>query len=346
MHGPPVLADVVIGPHGLLTGWMFDIVARLAAHVPGRRIHRTDRFDNVDFLAEPRPICFTNYPSKSLIDAIDGGDVRVLVVIEDPIDVMLYLQRALGLPLMEAIRSQTASAVANLAIGRADHVRYLYRTSERTIGEIVADVTRHLHLTINEAGAAQVIDAASSGLGPEAKLEDVLAARGEYYSPPLRDTSGISLDPAMLAASEVVTPMLAMARSDTTRPIVWPTSVFKFSDQPDAPPPQTVEIAGPVRDLYYGPYLFLPPARYRVEAILAFSDEIKDVPFVLEVHGATWLAKTRINERRAGNYRGYFMLDHHDPTATVEIRLRNEQGVQKGRLSLIELLFFYIPQER
>ena len=33
MHGPPVLADVVIGPHGLLTGWMFDIVARLAAHV-------------------------------------------------------------------------------------------------------------------------------------------------------------------------------------------------------------------------------------------------------------------------------------------------------------------------
>jgi len=343
MRGPSVLADLVIGPHSPLTEWVFEVVAHLAADFPERRVVRTDRFDTIDFLAEQRPICLANYPSKALLDAIDAGDARVFLAIEDPIDVALYLGRALNLPMMEAIRAQTATAVANLAIGRAQGVRYLSRTTEATVGQIIEGLAAHLGLPVSDAAMARVVMTASIGLGAGAPLESVLAQRGRHYAPRARDRSGFAIAPEAMVAAEVIEPLLAMARGDTTRPIVWPTPVFTFRDDPLAPTPRTVEVSGPVRDLYYGPYLYLPPARYRVEAILAFSDEIKDVPFVLEVHGATWLARARIDQRGAGDYRGYFMLDHREPTATVEIRLRNERGVMAGRLSLIELLFFYNP---
>lgn len=340
MKGSAALADVVVGPHSCLTEWVFEIVTRLASHYPDRPLHKTDRFDSVDFLASPRPICLTNYPSRSLLEAIEAGDVRVILVIEDPIDVVRYLQQALSLPAMEAIRAQTATAVANLAIGRAEHVHFLYRTTERRVGEIVMRIAQQLMLELSEELAEKIVSIVSYGLGYGALLEDVLAARGDHYLAPVRDTVDVSLEAAILTAAEIINPLLAMARNDTTRPIVWPTSVFIFKDRPDMPAPQTAEIAGPVRDLYYGPYFYLPPGRYRVEAILAFSDEIKDVPFVLELHGTAWLARAKIDQRRTGDYRGYFIFDHTDPTAAVEIRLRNEKGVVRGRLSLIELLFF------
>jgi len=344
MKGPAVLADVVIGPHSCLTEWVFDTILRLASAFPDRPIFRTDRFDHVDFLAEPRPICLTNYPSRSLIDAIDAGDARVILVIEDPIDVVRYLETTLKLPMMEAVRAQTATAVANLAIGRTEHAHHLYRTTNRTVGEIVRRIAQHLHLVSPEVIADELIMAASHALGHNATLEVVLSAHSGHYLPPVLGT-GTALDPAVLTAAEVIGPLLAMARADIARPVVWPTAVFTFKDRPDLPPPRTAEIAGPVRDLYYGPYFYLPPGQYRVEAHLAFSDEIKNVPFVLELHGASWLARARIDERRAGDYRGYFNFTHTDPSAPVEIRLRNERGVSSGRLSLIELLFFNIPTE-
>lgn len=303
---------------------------------------RPDRFDNIDFVAEPRPICLTHYPSKPLIDAIDSGDVKVILIVEDPIDVVQHLQRSLGLPVMEAIRAQTATAVANRAIGRTQQVHYLYRSTERSAGEVVERLAQELGLSFPGAGRSELMAIAAPGLPSDADIETALSAHSEHYAPPFRSQAGCAVDAQALMAADVVGPLLAMARNDTTRPVVWPTEVFTFVDQPGRPAPRSAEISGPVRNLYYGPYLYLPPGRYRVEAILGFSDEIRDVPFVLEVHGATWLVKARIDEQRAGDYRGYFILDHHEPTATVEIRLRNERGVERGRLSLIELLFFCI----
>lgn len=340
MKGPAVLADVVIGPHSCLTEWLFDLVTRINAVQGGRPIRQTNRLDVVDFLSDPRPICLSYYPSPSLIAAIAAGDVRTILVVEDPIDVALFQQQALGLPLLDSIRQQTASAIANLAIGEADHVHYLHRSTQRTVGKLVVDVCRHLMLKADEVQLQDAIATMTKGLGPAATLENALAASARSYRPPVRLEPGSSIDPAMMIAAEVIAPLIAMGKGDTTRPIVWPTGVFIFKDRPDAPAPQTAEIAGPVRDLYYGPYFYLPPANYRVEAILGFSDEIRDVPFVLELHGAAWLARARIGGRKAGNYRGYFTFGHTEPTSTVEIRLRNDRGVAKGRLSLIELLFF------
>jgi hypothetical protein len=337
---------VVIGPHGLMANWVFGIVDSLVAYCPGRTTRTVDKCDTIDLMALPRPVYFANYPCPSLIDAIDSGLFDVLLVVEDPPDVTAYLQAALGLPFMEAIRSQTASAVANLAISQAAHVLLIDRSSERTAGQTVTRIATHLGqsfgLSLDDYTIASVIEVATNGLGASASVEEVLAARGDHYTMPLRSRPVAETTANDLLARDVIDPLIGLAQRGATRPVVWPTAVFKFSDNPNGPAPQTAEVTQLIRNIYYGPYFYLPSARYRVEAVLGFSEEIKDLPFVMEVHGSRWLANAKIDRRRAGDYRGYFMLDHRDSTATLEIRLRNDARGGHGHLSLFELLFFVI----
>lgn len=335
-----ILGNVVLGAHGAFCEWVFGVVQLLSDALPERTVLRIDRFDRIDLWDHSRPTVMTFYPSRLLIHSIDRGDVGVVSISEPPTLVASFLENALGVSINEAIRSQTASAVANVAIANNPHVLHLARETQRTAADLIRLLSQFLDLSVAPEAFDRIVDTATSGLGPAAEIEAVLQRSARYYVAPTNDNLRPAGNPIFEACNAIIEPLQALAKGDRTRPIVWPTSVFKFADEPDHPPPQVASISGPVRNLYYGPYLYLPPAKYRVEVILTFSDEIETVPFVIEVHAGSWLAKARILPRRAGLYRGYFVLDHHEPTETVEIRLRNDSTVASGRLSLIELLFF------
>lgn len=338
MHSS-TLADVVIGPHCPLTEWVFGIVQSLSTAQSQRRdVRRIDRFDTVNFLQTPRLMLLANYPSSQIVDAIGRRDLRVVYVVEQPRLVTLHMTEMLRIPVMEAIRSQTASAVANLAIGRSGHTLVVAYDSERGDDAIVRAIAGHLELACPEERIASL--AASRPARAERVPPPLTIGPNEHTSAAEPSTT---FDVLSNAADEILSPMIAMARGDSVRPVVWPTPVFKFFDRPDELAPRGASIAGPARNLYYGPYLHLPPSRYRVETLLEFSDDIARVPFVLEVHGGAWIAKARIGEREAGGYRGYFDLEHRDATSTVEIRLRNESPVIEGRLTLFEVSFFAVP---
>jgi hypothetical protein len=170
-------------------------------------------------------------------------------------------------------------------------------------------------------------------------IEAALKAHAPTYEPPLRARPDAARWPIATATS-VLDPLAALGRGDGVRPIVWPTEVFLSGDKPDHPVPPVAAVAGPPRTLYYGPYFHLPPARYRVELVMGFSPEVADVPFLLEMHANYCLARVRIDRRQSREYRGYFVMNHTDPIATLEIRLRNAVAVAAGHTELIELRFF------
>ena len=333
---PTFLADVVIGAHGHFADWTFNLIAEFAFRATYRPVMRIDRFNRLDFAAESRPILLTHYPSTQLIDAIARGDVRVLFLTEPSLLTMRFMRTVLHVPYMDALRSQTASAVANYVIGKSPHTRVVERNDKRKVSELLRLVCSHLEIDLPDTARDAIVAHACGGLGPDATVESVLAASSTYGGLEVMT----ALDRSDLVCQEILDPLLAMARGNPVRPVVWPTEVFTFSDMPGTAPPSDPEIAGPARVLYYGPYLCLPPARYRVEVFLVFSNEIKTVPFIIEVHGGSWLAKARIQKRQPGRFRGYFELDHYDATSTVEIRLINETPIDSGRLSLVELAFF------
>ncbi|MGE0769147.1 MAG: hypothetical protein AB7L90_22110 [Hyphomicrobiaceae bacterium] len=336
----PLLGDVIVGSHSPTTEWVFGVVEAIVSRwAPERRCVRVDRFDRVDWLGSEPAVLLANYPSAQIIDAVERDAVRVVYVWEDPDSVLDFMTSTLRLSPVEAIRSQSASAVANLAVGRNRNVLLVTTRSLDDPDESALRIAKHIGLAVSRQDIAAIVPPrARPDRGTPAREA---GSRSTVSLPAIRPSTSWRRDQDLVEACELIlSPMLAMARGDCTRPVVWPTAVFKFSDTPDGPAPLVAKISGPARNLYYGPYLYLPPARYRVEVLLEFSREIVDIPFIIEVHGSSWLANARINERRAGGYRGYFLLDHWDPTASLEIRLRNESPVATGMLSLIELSFF------
>lgn len=334
------LAHAVVGAHSTFSVWAFAIVNELAA-AAGRHVQKTDRFDRVDFNSVLRPVLLSHYPSNQIVDGIQSGDVCALFISEPPILSFDFLRHSVGVESIDALRSLTASAVANLAIGRSPHSFVIERSSERSIAAVVDLMAAHLELKVDAETRNAIAERASNGKGASCALADLLpidlladwTPSGPIDGPP-------DGRPYARILQDILDPLMALARYGSVRPIAWPTEVFTFFDTRSSPPPLNPAIAGPSRNLFYGPYLHLPPARYRVEVSLVVSEGLSDIPFILEMHAGTWLARARIERTLPGRFQGYFHLDHFDATATVEIRLRNERNVERGQLTLVELLFF------
>lgn len=342
MRGAKAIADVIIGPHGLVTAWVFRAVQAMTAGQPNRRVVAVDRSDLISFHAPPRPIFLTNYPAPDLINSIDDGDSNVVYAIEDPLDVLRFQTLELKLTPTESIRAQTSSAVANPAIGRAERVCYVRRDSDRPIGTIIETIAAHLDVQLADDVKADIIDELSAGLGPSALLEEVLAVGDSRYIPPARRFGVRNLDQNDYSALQVLEPMIAMAMGDATRPILWPKEVFCVAAQTDPSELETASADAPDRSnfYFYGPYFHLPPARYRMEALIAFSKDTRNIPFSIEVVGAGILARARILNRRAYNYRGYCEFTNTDPITTLEVRMRDDRLVEQGQIRLLEMTFF------
>jgi hypothetical protein len=330
------IADLVTGAHCPLTEWVFAVVEALQAEAGGRRVVRVDRFEPLTFLADARTIVLTHYPGSQIVDAVERGEMRVVHVAETPGRVVHFLMERLGLPIMEAIRAQTASAVCNLAIGRSSGTLVVARDLERPVSEVVRLIATHLKFDVTAEACVAIAARLTPAEGRGGRFPDLLAD----VAPERATSAEPSAGQLFSACDAIMEPLLAMARGDSIRPVVWPAQVFKYVDRPDEPAPPSVSAAGPSRNIFYGPYLYLPPAEYRVELLLEFSEEISDVPFGIDMHGGGWLARARIDKRPGGGFRGYFFMRHVIPTSTVEVRLRNEWPVETGTVSLIELAFF------
>ena len=335
------LAKIIIGAHGAFAELIFSLTEEIV-RTAGIGSIRIDRSDIVDFSAAPHQILLCNYPSNQIVATIARGDLKVLFLSEPSAETLLFMQHALGVEALEAIRSQTASAVANLVVGQCNSVRYLDRSTSYTLLQLADNLIEFLGIAVAPDQSRVLASRSSAGLGSEASVQEVLAKRAAGW-PNRGSISNSSLEcprPWTNVCQDVVDGVLAMARFGSQRPIVWPTEVFSLTAPRLLADPAAVAVAGPSRNIYYGPYFYLPPSRYRVEVFLRFSDDTTQVPFALEVHAGAWLSRTRIESWRPGRLRGAFHLVHSDATSPLEIRLRNLADITQGTLSLVEVLFF------
>ena len=330
-----------MGAHGAFADLVFSLTEEIA-HAAGIGSLRIDRFDIIDFSDAPSRVLLCNYPSNQIVTTIARGDLVVLFLLEPVADTLLFMERSLGIEPLASIRSQSASAVANLAIGQCNTVRYLDRTQDNnTLLQLTKNLSDFLGVGLTPEQCRALAGGVSLGLGCEAGVEEFLARRAEGLRGTDRDTvyAPAIARPWADVGRDVVDGALAMARFGSPRPIVWPTEVFSLGASRLKGTPGAVAAAGPSRNIYYGPYFYLPPSRYLVEVFVHFTADTTLVPFALEVHAGAWLTRATIENWHPGRLRGAFDLVHTDATSAVEIRLRNLAEITHGALSLIEILF-------
>jgi hypothetical protein len=317
---------------GPATACIFDLILLMATGV-GLEVLRTDRNDAV--LREPsaRRLYLTQYPSLSMIEAIDVGELAAVVVMDDPFYSVIHARQSGTSTLLEAVRPMTASMTANLAVGRTSRSRIVFPVYNQPLLVTARTLASALGLALDLATLQSIVASVSKGAEQDRSFAAIVGV-----NMPVMEQTLSAADREIIA--QVVGGLIEMAQGKLASPVIWPASIFLSGDRPNEPAPRIASVVGPTRVVVYGPYLHLPPARYAVSLIVAFSPGIDDMAFLLEFYAAsTCLARLRIDGRRSGGYRGTFALNIADPVAPIEIRLSNERGAIEGEISLVELRF-------
>lgn len=328
----------ILCPPGPLAIWIFRILEVAAARA-GYALQYVDRTDPIPE-DTPAAIYASQYPSPSAIALTAAGRLDAIVIACDPKWSVSFLM-ASGNSLLEAIRLLTGHMTANVAIGTTSRSRLVYPAFDQPAGVTARSLLAHCGLPTDPATVAEVLAAIQAPLEPSAPLIDVVT----QIAPEVAQAPVLTMEQSAIV-DNTLAGLAAMALGDFKTPIIWPTEVYFFGDVPNTPIPAIAPVTGPSRVMAYGPYLHLPPARYAVELIIAFSGRIEEIPFLLEFHALDQcLARYRLEGRRSGAYRSRFYLTVVDPVAPIEVRLRNERGAIEGEVSLGELRFLVAPAD-
>lgn len=325
---------VVVSP-GPMAKWALPLLTKAAAQADAP-IRHFDRTDPISAAGAPK-IFVCQFPSLSAINAVTMGALDAVYVMADP-QWTVAAQRARGASLLEALRLSTASATANLSIGRTSRSRLIYPELDHSTATAAQRLLSACGLPADPAALHENLLAL--GMSGEDELRTTLLHLDAHASPAPLDETESAITQSILGG------LAAMAEGESNVPVIWPTAVFLSGDAPNSPAPMVASIVGPSRVVLYGPYLHLPPATYRGEVTIAFSGHIEEIAFHLDfLAEQTRLTSLRMEGRRSGNYRGRFKLVVTDPAAHIEIHLRNERGSIEGEVALRELRFYAVEPD-
>ena len=180
-----------------------------------------------------------------------------------------------------------------------------------------------------------------TNFGAAEQLEDVLKANVREWAPIDELPNLISQEHASLIA-QALSPLLHFAFEERPPSVIWPQKLFMYGDKPSEPPPVVIEVTGGARTILFGPYLFLPPGRYRVSFVIGFSDDTRGMPFMIKAvqhFGQTTVAQARWISPAGGIFEGVFEMTHALSNEAIEILLRSDEGAIEGRMALVQIAF-------
>lgn len=342
---------LVVGAPSVLAAWAHALLREAAGlHDPPLEIRTLDRLDDAEFLGAadsgPDRLFFSSFPSPSLIAKVAAGAVPTLALIDEPVDSVRYMKHQANWPLIEVLRAQTLAHTIDRALFDNASVLIVHRGMEVDSGELISLMLDCVGLRLSGA-ILTALKERHSRMGSAASLEEMLKANVGDWASQDDMTALLPQDEAELVA-QVLAPLVHFAFDANPPRIVWPQKLFVFGDKPGEPPPIVTEVTGGARTIFFGPYLFLPPERYRVSFVVGFSEETRGTPFMLiavQQLGQSTIAKARWTSPGGGIFEGSFEMTLTLSNEAIEIVFRNDEGAIEGRAALVQVGFDLLTGE-
>lgn len=336
---------LVIGPPGGLTFWAFEVLRALAK----KNLEGPVEVVTVG-VAQPvaAPVdhtagrlLLTNYPGVEFIDAIERMNVPVLYLSEEPSRVVNYLKEKTNRTNIEAVRVCSASYSANLALRKGAKVAVLDREMDINLPDLLRAICAHLNLNIE---ATEILSYAAH-ITPKEMTEGTLgAAVRKFEGVADRPTTADGPDElAEILIPSALDPLAALITHHEIAAVVWPRNAFYSAERPTEMAPASIDLMGPARMLIHGPYLHLPPGRYRAEILVDLFETERDASFRVELHaGEACLKRVRFASPAAGRFAAAFEFLHPHAGSELQAQIITERGALDGKLSLLQISF--MPQ--
>lgn len=300
-----------------------------------------ERFEAVEVNegeARHRKIWVCSFPHASLIAAMRVPSVRSLAFIDDPVDSVRFMLDVNGLPFMNCLHHQTGAAACYVAL-RDNPLALIV---PRTFAGLACDVVKHVAKHIGAYLAISIRNEIAhefTGQFENASLEDALRRRGAYYRS--LENHDVFDDQQLAYIEQVLAPMQLLAVKSEGAVITWPFSLLIDGDTQQLATEMVVDLTGPPRYIFYGPYFFLPPGRWKFDAIFGFSDNLFGASFIIDVINSAPLVVAKFRADSAGIFKTTLDFVHERSHEPLEFRLLNEEGAIEGRVALASVHFYH-----
>jgi hypothetical protein len=250
-----------------------------------------------------------------LVADTGGVPSRTIVFLDAPARAF-HERLAEGCDPVDAARMLTATLAPLGSLLREDGVLLVHRTPEMDPAAVQSEIARHISSALR----------LPPELTPACPLIDVSAP------PPAL------LGQALALLRQTVTPMTNFVTSGVRDPIVWPLASFYSGDYPNELASPFIEVVGPPRVLYYGPYFHLPRGNWRADIQVIASGNMHDKMLAVDVYASTELARHDFKPAQGGLLQASLLFAVDRPQDRIEVRVWLLEGAIEGYLGLKQVL--------
>jgi hypothetical protein len=281
-----------------------------------------------------KAIVVSDYPQTDLLSLIRERNVPIIVCVER-FEVIAHLSVvARGYTGVDAARHATCSLVnvGDLITARRKDVAVVNHANV-SIWKLVAAFGAILGLDIDWSRQMAVVRSLVEEGGEATSI-------GDYVKRLTPDMSGVR--DALNLRSPLEGDLLDALASDydvifqrqRLEKLEWPTFALLRPDFPDCLTVGPIDLTGPARCIYYGPYFALPRGRWRATLAIEASDCLSDNQIMIDVTSGDVLAILKATLPSQGVCGCEMQFEIRNPSTPVEIRLHLLTGAIEGCLML------------
>ncbi len=294
--------------------------------------------------AAPRLVIGARQPTDELRNALIRAGSRFVMALDDPHAAYGNLLTRHRYDWKEAVRAVAGSCAAVMSYAAMPGALVLRadREGKDPLATVTA-IARWLDLAVASADIAALVEEHAEPGGAAAQDRD------HDWREAISAADRAVVDGALSGYVDYF-------RGAGLGQMLWARDLFFVGDAPELAATETIDVAGPVRNLLFGPYLTLPPGEWAATVVLAVSKLAADISYSVEIlSGAACLCLGRgtIQPRGEGVCEATIEFTVAEATEQpIALRVANLRFAFGGRLALAHVAVSprvkprpYIPAE-
>jgi hypothetical protein len=279
-------------------------------------------------------ILFSDCPHREMAALIANVRAPIVMVVEDFVDIFLYVRRSRGMAFAPVVRFTTQVICALNHFLLSPNVKRISPGNYRqSLASFVQSLVSFYGAPCGDIQFAAIMEGLAPPNSHIETLYDYVRAEFPHVQDHPIDTQLSPVEKQALAQlSEAYGGLISGSGMDE---VDWPVSMFLNWDVPGAFLDGPIELLGPGRFIICGPYLHLPEGEWRMSVEIEVEECFSDNQIGADIFSERIL--TAISAKLPASGRFGFDLDFRvvNSLAPVEIRMQLSTGAIEGRLSLV-----------
>ena len=162
--------------------------------------------------------------------------------------------------------------------------------------------------------------------------------------PPLPGWRPLVGGQALTLCRQILAPMAVLVAGNEAV-VVLPLACFLSGNHTDELAAPLMELSGPRRPIYYGPYFHLPGGQWRAATQLLILEGLPKTELSVEFVSGDHVSKVRMEPSQAGLFEIWLSFRIEDPAVPFEFRIWVEHGAIEGIIGLRHITLHRLSED-